>query len=152
MPPMTTLRTLVQALQSGQTETTRALDRAFSDLSRWSGHQNRGEFKKAGAFSRLPNWAKGELGGLQPGEFDHMDDWPTDQKDGLRATIDKAIEDRRKAVHFFWKLGSGKKEAIEILDPDAAGDITVTFVSPRQSMRVVGDDDVAIDVGTAAAG
>jgi hypothetical protein len=148
MPIGTTVRTFIEALQSGQTKTTKALDAFFDNPGRHQNHPNRNDFKIRGAFDRLPTWATNALQpNLSPLELAHINSWPNDQKDSVREKLDGAIADKRRAVHFFWELGRANAESTNIEDPDEDGDITITFCSPRQKLRQVGPDDITVDVG-----
>jgi hypothetical protein len=149
MPPGTRLRTFIEAIQTGTTRTTRALDVFFTDPGRHQNHPHRNDFKTPGAFNMLPQWARtGLRAALSDLELAHIDSWPDEQKEAVRDAVDKAINDKRRAVHFFWLPSTLAAETTEIIDPDGAGDITIKFFSPRQMIRVVGNDEVTVDVGT----
>jgi hypothetical protein len=146
MPPGTTLRTFIEAIQTGQTKTTRALDDFFRNPGGLDGHPGRKDFKNAGAFNALPGWA---TTALQPHlsalELAHIDSWPNDQKDNVRAKLDQAIHYSRNAVHFFWQPHPGNSEEVEIIDPDQDGDITIIFKSPRNKITQTATQ-VTVDV------
>lgn len=146
MPPGSTLRTFIEAIQTGQTKTTRALDDFFKNPGGLAGHLGRNDFKNAGAFNVLPGWAKTALmPHLSALELDHIDSWPNDKKDDVRAKLDQAIHYNRNAVHFFWQPYPGSSEDVEIIDPDQNGDITIIFKSPRSKITQTATQ-VTVDV------
>jgi hypothetical protein len=146
MPPGTTLRTFIEAIKTGQTKTTKALDSFFENPGGLEHHTGRDDFRNAGAFNVLPVWAKNALkSNLSTAELDHIDSWPNDQKDNVRAKLDQAIHYSRNAVHFFWQPYHGSSEEVEIIDPDVDGDITIIFKSPRNKVTQTATQ-VTVDV------
>ena len=149
MPPGTRVRTFIEALQSGRTNTTKALDAVFTRPGSLQNHPHRNDFRTAGAFNILPAWARSEFqqAGLSNVELAHIDSWPTHLTDAVRTSLNDAIQNNRNAVHFFWEPYDGNVEDTQIIDPDANGDITIKFRSPRKNIRQVGADDITVDVG-----
>lgn len=147
MPPGTTLRTFIDAIQTGQTKTTKALDDFFKNPGSLQDHPYRNDFRTVGAFNILPAWARSEFQnvGLSNVELAHIDSWPNDLKDNVRAKLDQAIHYNRNAVHFFWQPYPGSSEDAEIIDPDQNGDVTIIFKSPRNKITQTATQ-VTVDV------
>ena len=150
MPPYTTIKTFMDALMTGRTNTTKALDALLqrnlqADQEDWARLQQPHSLDKPGS-AKIPEgiepgWWKDYLREkvlptLSKGELDHIDAWPEEQKEQVRATIVAAKSDSR-TVHFFWELHGGKKEDTQI-DVPAHGDITITFRNPRDRLEVSG--------------
>ena len=147
MPPGTTFRTFIEAVQTGETNTTKALDVFFNNPGRHQNHPNRNDFKTRHAFDKLPQWAKTALGSaLSAVELAHVDDWDNAQKDDVRDACDRAIDQRLTAVKFRWGPGTGPADETVITPPDNAGIIWITFKSARKNIRITGADDVTVDV------
>ncbi|OGO53270.1 MAG: hypothetical protein A2148_09080 [Chloroflexi bacterium RBG_16_68_14] len=136
MPEGSTIKKFVEALKSGRTNTTKALDTIFADASKRAAHSK--DLGAPGAFNRpLAGWARTELrsAGLSEQELTHIDDWPDDQKEDVRQALVTAINGKR-AIHLSWELHSGPAEATDIQGLAGTGDVTVTFRSPRSKMKV----------------
>lgn len=148
MPPMSTLRTFILAIQSKRTNTTKALDLLLAKNQSGS-HPLQPYLQRLqdGDFSGdLPPWAKLALtgAGVTPGpEMDHVDAWP--DKDEVRDWVVKAIMENR-SIKFFWDLHDGDHEQNQADDPGGNGDIKVTFKSPKHKLHQQGADQISIDV------
>ncbi len=141
MPPFSTVRTFVTALQSGQTNITRALDRLLTNPGRHRTNPNFASFRnRQAANAPLPPWLRGLLRGegVSDPEVEHIDAWPDDQKEPVRdKTVEAILGDRR--MRFFWELYDGPAPDTLIEDPDPTGGITVRFRSPRSRVRLSED-------------
>jgi hypothetical protein len=151
LPPPTTLATLLKAARTGKTGTTEALDVIFAQPGELGEHPNFPDLNQTGSLDVLRAWARAELrkGGLRTYEISHIDDWPPAQKEQVREALVYAIG-HDLPVQFFWKLYDGQDEETEIDPPapftDATG-ITITFRSPEGKVRMVGPDNLTVDVG-----
>ncbi len=140
MPEESTIKKFVNAIQTGRTHTTKALDSV--DF-----HPHLGALGTPNVVDTLPDWARAALQPtLSDAELDHIDSWPNDQKELVRRAVVTATQANRK-VQFFWELHSGPNEATDIRD-DGKGEITVTFRSPRSKVRVstATFGDISVDV------
>ena len=149
MPPMSTLRTFILAIQSKQTNTTKALNLLLEKNPNGPPHplQPYLDRLKAANFSGvLPAWTKLALtgAGVAPGpEMDHIDSWPN--KNQVREWVIKAISENR-SIHFSWELHDGNNEENQVQDPANDGNINVTFRSPNHKVHQLGADQISIDV------
>ncbi len=137
MPPsMVSIEKFVEVLQTGQTDITKAIDELFADPGALMGTDLYRQLQQGGALDSLsPEMrAIGTEKGVTDKEMDHIDEWPNDQKDEVREKMVASVANNRP-MHFFWELHRYDNEAIEILDPDAAGDITVIFLSPKSNLH-----------------
>ncbi len=148
MPPMSTTRTFIQALQTKRTNTTKALDLLLARNLSGSQHPQHaflGSLQAADVSGVLPAWVKLGLtgAGITPGaEMDHIDSWPN--KDDIRKAAIVAIEGNR-SIKFFWDLHDGHDEENQI-DDSGTGDIIITCRTPRRKVRHEGPDSIAVDV------
>ena len=135
----------VDVLKTGQTDITKAMDQLFANPADLQGTDLFQELQQAGALDELSPLMRqiGTDNGVTDKELDHINTWPNDQKEEVRQKLVLAIENNRP-VHFFWEVHRRKSEEIEVLDPDAAGDITVIFISPPTNLHV--PDDVTGDI------
>jgi hypothetical protein len=151
MPPTTSVRTFIRALQTGRTRITNALDDLLS-------HPNLGDNQFFDAFSQpgalngeLPQYLRDALieRGLTEEEVKHMDHWPDAQKELVRAAVVIAINNARP-VKFEWELHSGA-ESNNIIDMPEEGDVKVVFKSPRAGLNLTTTGtteqyDITVDV------
>ncbi len=137
MPPFSTIRTFAKALQTGRTNMTESLDRLMTNPSRHQQNPHFSEVTSAHALDTLPAWVRQLLRdhGMTDPEMDHIDAWPNDQKELVRQKIVAAVQSDRQ-VHSLWELHDGAIPVNDIQDPDTAGDITITFRSPRQDVKL----------------
>jgi hypothetical protein len=151
MPPTTSVRTFIRALQTGRTRITAALD----DLLSHSGLADNDffdAFSQPGALNGdLPDYLREAMmkRGLSEEEVLHMSHWPDDQKELLRQALVVAINDAR-TVRFEWELHSGADSDNPIHSAED-GDMKVTFRSPRSQLRLaatgsVEEYDITVDV------
>lgn len=170
MPDITSVDKFVKSLQTGRTDTTKALDllsqqNLRADAADWDLLQTPRSLDRPTS----PNAPRGVAVGwwkkyleqpaqqppplpsqaLKTAELDHIDDWPDEQKEKVRETLVFAQLNKRK-IHFFWELYRGEYEATEIVNPDPdtgpGADITVTFRTPGSKVTLVGPNNVRVDV------
>ncbi len=153
MPEMSSAMAFVTALKTRRTNSTKALDVLFakdpvSETHPQFVNPNFAKLQDVHALSSglggtLPPWAKEELlaVGLSLPEIDHVGQWPVAQRETVREALVKVIEDN-KPVEFFWDLHDGAVE-----DTAVSGD-TITFLSPRANVRVLGPDNIIVDVAS----
>lgn len=141
MPPFSKIQTFVEALRTGRTNMTESLDRLMTNPSRHQRHPRFSEITSAHALDTLPAWVRQLLRDhrMTDPEMDHIDAWPNDQKELVRQKMVAAVQTGRQ-VHSWWRLHDGATSVSDIQDPDAAGDITITFRSPRQGLKVSNGD------------
>jgi hypothetical protein len=135
---MSKVRTFIDALKTGETTTTKALERVLA---------RRTAAEAAGLVSLLE--ARGALNApLQtrlrgavraaPLREDHIavciDGWPNAQKERARQAIVKAFRNDRR-LHVRWGLTDARSFEVDI-DDKGSGTITITARSPRASLRV----------------
>jgi hypothetical protein len=151
MPVGSTMGEFLQALRTRRTKITKVLDQLFTNpgpLGPPNPHPLFAWLSGGNALDQpLPQQARNFLGGLglSPAELAHIDNWPPQQKDQVRAKLITAIAGNRN-VHFSWRLLAGPDEVTDIEDPDAAGEITITFRNPERKVRISGNE-VKVDVG-----
>jgi hypothetical protein len=142
MPAGTSWATFRKAASTGDTKTTQALKTLYTALN----PALVAALRTASPFTGLPAPFLGALSslGLSQLELDHIRDWPDAQKEMVRQAVVTAIG-AGDNVEFFWKLHDAAQEQTTI--NIAPGVITITFYSPESKVRLVGPDDVTIDVG-----
>lgn len=72
---------------------------------------------------------------LKLADIAHIDAWPDDQRGNVLAKLAKAIR-RDIPCHFSWELHEGTGEVTVIEDPDAAGQISIKFRTPRKNVSL----------------
>jgi len=146
MPPPTTMRTFLEAIRSGRTNTTEALDMLFASPAAVRAHPNFTDLQAPGMLNMLQPWARAELRRLGVGseELAHIDDWPNNQKEIVRQKLVDAMNGN-KPVEFSWKVYPGATEDTSIDEGPAK--VTITFFSPESKVRATGPDSVSVDVG-----
>jgi hypothetical protein len=130
----------MEALRTGRTKTTRALDDLFGDPNALQHHAHLADLQAADALRRpLAEWVKTELRqrGLTDLELDHIDKWPDPLKEEVRRALVSAIANGQP-VHFHWEMHRGDDEETPIQDPDPQGHITIIFRSPGRKLNVSG--------------
>ncbi|MCI0850075.1 MAG: hypothetical protein J4N26_03850 [Chloroflexi bacterium] len=141
MPDASRMATFNAARRTGLTKTTRALLELFN-----AKNGALIESMGSGELSGLPDWARTALAshGLSAGELDHIRDWPDAQKNRARVAVVNAWNSNGK-VRFLWKLWDNPKENVQIrTDPN--GTVVITFFSPWDKVRVLGEDNITVDV------
>src|SRR2546426_10801189 len=106
MPPYSTLKTFVQALQTGRTNITECLERYFNNFPAVSGHPHFADLQQPGAVDRpMPAWARQVLrgAGMSDAEVSHIDRWPDGEKEKVRAAVVDAVQNTRR-MRFAWEL------------------------------------------------
>jgi len=143
---MSSLRTFIAALQTGETRTTKALDLVVA----------RRHGPKAGALIDLlhkPGALKTPLQGPLrqavksaplPEKYIQVciDGWPDAQKEKMRCALLIGIRDHRR-VRFVWGLTAAPGFHTEIHDT-GAGTVTITALTPRASLRAHADGNVDV--------
>lgn len=143
MPPYCSMRVFIDALNTGRTNVTRALDTlaatqglaAHADFAALSSEGALSSAPGAGS-SALPAWARSHLRGLSASELRHIDAWPDAHKELVRQALVAGIQGRK--VRFAWELHSGDADETQVEGLEGAGDVTVTFRSPRGRVRMSG--------------
>lgn len=143
MPPSTKMQTFLQALRTGRTRTTDALDQLFASPIGLQADGHLTAFRTAGHLNTLDQPCKAHLS-LSAAEFAHINSWPNDLKEEIRVRLVNAI-DGNLQVRFRWKLTTGADEDHDIAT--AAFGETITFRSPESRVKAEGSDNVSISVG-----
>lgn len=137
MPPGTTIRKFIDALQSRETHFTQVADNLFqnpgnlpnSEAQAWA------EFQQPNALNtplatNSPNIATFlQRRGMTPKELAHIDKWDDGEKERLRSRLASAITNN-EAIKFHWELYGAAKESAEITDH------TIIFRSPQRGVRI----------------
>ena len=136
MPEMSTIKQFVVAVQTGQTNTTRALTSMFVRPGHYTGDPNWQAFQQPYALNTLPGWLRTMLknNNLSDKEIDHMDEWPNEEKEQVRQALVQAILANRNAV-FSWQLYDGSVSANAVEGAGGSGDLRIAFRSPRANVR-----------------
>lgn len=144
MPPMTSVRTFINALQTGETKTTIAAQAALGRGRRVSALVN--ALSKRGAFdSPLQEAFRAELRKAKlPSSYIEscIDNWPNKQKEKMRRAVASAVRDGRK-VRIRWGLTTAGTYETQIRRTDS-GLVTITALSPRKSLRVSGSRGILV--------
>ncbi|MEO6196651.1 MAG: hypothetical protein ABIP58_00925 [Dehalococcoidia bacterium] len=132
MPPFSTLKTFVKAVNSGDTNITRVLTKLMHYPEQWQ--ENMGQITVS-PLSQFLEDQFGAPGRMTPEEILHIaNEWPMAQKVDLRAAVLLAIEVGRPMV-FKWTLTSAQAPETDIVWPPSNTPLTVpvlvTFRSPR---------------------
>lgn len=144
MPPMSSLRTFVTALRTGETRTTKALDHVFGQRRGAAAEELFGDASKRGAFNAplrepfrqalrkapLPERAIAAC----------IDGWPDTQKEQMRRIVLRAIKNGQR-LRFRWGLTDARSFEWRKTTSNA-GTVTITLLSPRSSLRVGGDQQI----------
>jgi hypothetical protein len=142
---MSTIQTFINALKTGRTRTTRALDEIFAAPAALPDSQ-KDAFQAPGVLHPLADWMRDRLKAVSDplieDELRHIDEWPAAQKEQVRLAIAQAIAGD-VTMRFRWELYSGVGPDTVIVDHGTDG-IFVTFRSPRSSVRLEGDTAVFV--------
>jgi hypothetical protein len=160
MPVASSLRELIDAIQTGKTNTTRALDELFGSqaaLSRVNAHQNRTDLDDVGVFSsgpggNIPPWAERVLQGQDAGlpvngyalsqvEIQHVNNWPPANKETLREKLVEALVNLTP-LEFRWELYDGADEGIDTTSVPNR----ITFRSPKSRAELSGPGAAATTI------
>jgi len=136
VPETSTIKQFVVAVQTGQTNTTRALTSMFVRPGRYTNDPNWQAFQQPYCLNTLPGWLRKMLKGnnLSDQEIDHMDEWPNEEKEAVRLALVAAIQANRDTV-FSWQLYDGSVSANAVEGVGGANDIRIAFKSPRANVR-----------------
>jgi len=153
LPPFSTLKTFVKAVNSGQTNITRVLTLLMQYPTQWQGSM--ADIEVSPNLSLFLNAQFGAAGRMIPQEIAHIEShWPMAQKQALRAEVLHAIEAGRPMV-FKWTLTSAQTPDTDIVWPPNNTPLTVpvlvTFRSPRAGVKYSpgpegSDEDVVVEV------
>jgi len=150
MPPMSSLRTFIAALKTGETRTTRALEGVARRRRGALAEELLLALKHQGALNaplQAPFRQAIKKTPLPERYIDHcIDDWPDAQKEQARRALVKAIADGRR-VRFRWGLTAARGYETEITR--TASRVTITALSPRSTLRISGDE-IHVAAGKAA--
>ena len=151
MPPNSTLKTYLQAVNTGDTNITRVLTILMHYPAQWQPHPP-DDFQ---VDPTLSDFLKDEFkkpGRMTLAEIDHIENqWPMALKENLRTHVLQAIEAGRPMV-FKWGPTPGQAAATDIVWPPSNAPLTVpvrvTFRSPAEGIAFSGeegnDDDVVV--------
>jgi hypothetical protein len=147
LPPYSTLRTFIQALEDGNTNITRVLTILMHYPSRWQPNVADITVDPLSPFLKDLFSAPGMM---KPIEIEHIEDaWPMEQKEELRDNVLQAIEIGRRMV-FKWMLKKDPPAETEIVWPPDSAPLTVpivvTFRSPRPGVQFSGEEGSEDDV------
>ena len=151
MPEPTTQALHDHAVATQRTSITRKLEEIFNkpNLTRRPHWQ---AFRIAGHLSNPPGLDQGckRMLGLTQAHYDHINHWPNALKRAVHQTLVRnARRTSPRGVRFYWVLQPNiSNEGTPIQDPDPAGEITITFRSPRSRFRRIGPNNVHVAVGT----
>ena len=151
MPEKSSIRKFIEAVNSGQTKTTKVLNRLFEGkTASYNGAMlfDAAHLGQPNSLDQLQAWAKDELrkagkddADLAPGDadLDHIDSWPPAEKEKVRQALVAAVGPPggpSRDIHFSWALYAGTGSATRLDPPDLAetGDIRVTFLSPHKNV------------------
>lgn len=141
MPPMSSLRTFIAALKTGETRTTKALEGVASRRRGAVAEELLAALSHRGALNApLPAPFRQAIKKTPlPERFIDrcIDAWPDAQKEQARRALVRAIHDGRR-VRFRWGLTAGRGYETEITR--AGNRVTITALSPRSTLRISGDE------------
>ncbi len=132
MPAYSSLRTFINSLKSGETNITKTFRKALRkegvDLIR----------ERSSVDPHLSDDLKAKLAehGMESDEIDHLEnEWPPEKRNEARMWVVDAV-DANRSVAFAWELFAGENPANSMDDPGAPDPVRVTFLSPRQGLRL----------------
>lgn len=146
------MQTFLNSVRTGETKTTRALERLWQRR----GPNIAANLRRANSAKGLPDWLESELKrqgkqhapvALSGVEFEHIRDWPDEEKEKLRAALLASLGPPRRTVRFRWTLYTGPTSVNPVDNPYGPGDMTVTFTSPEKNVKTVkGSTEVSVSV------
>jgi hypothetical protein len=158
MPDHTPISKFITTLRTRKTDITRSLDELFDLANRddLKNDPNIDTFKNTPyVLDVLPQWARDALQRPpRPGvirdpvsdeELEHIDSWPNDQKEKVRAALANAITTDRAAC-FFWELYRGDVEHVAVDDLSDGGCVNIVFYSPYKNITEA-TGEIKISVG-----
>lgn len=133
MPAYTQLRTLIAALQTGETHITQCLESFFADPNDVTRDPNYSNFVGGNWSGGPPAWLGTFLDsiGLRPEERDHVLRWPPSELEKARAAAAAAVQ-AGQSVKFRWELYHGNDPVTE---PSTTAAL-VLFRSPGSKLRL----------------
>lgn len=151
MPARSSIQAFIEAVNSGQTKTTKVLNRLLEGkTASYNGAMlsDAAHLGRANSLDQLQGWAKDELRkpgqndpelALSDADLDHFDSWPPAEKEKVRRALAAAVGPAggpSRDIHFSWALYAGTGSATQLDPPDLAGtgDIRVTFLSPHKNV------------------
>jgi hypothetical protein len=146
---MSSLKTFIAALRTGETRTTQALDKVVARRRGAKAVACIQLAHKRGAFNTPLQGVLREAVGSAPlaERFIQqcIDGWPDAQKEQMRKVLVAAITDGRR-VRFAWGLTPADGFKTEITDT-GSGAVTITALTPRSSLRAHPDGNIDVMPG-----
>ena len=144
MPPMTSVRTFIAALRTGETRTTQAVEQAVARRRGARAEELVALLHKRGALKApLDASFRDALRdtGLPPRYIDNcIDGWPDGQKEEMRRAMVTAINGGHR-VRFAWGLTAAAGFETEITRAKS-GTVTIRAMTPRSALRASADGDI----------
>jgi hypothetical protein len=145
MAPMSSIRTFINALKTGETRTTRALNRVIAERRSAAADERRAALRHPGAMAAplQPPLRDALRSAALPDEMitECIDRWPDDHKERVRRALVKALAEGHR-VRFAWGLTDADHLQTEIRTSGRT--VTVSALSPRSSLRVYDEDQVNV--------
>lgn len=137
MPPYTTLRDFISAVQTGRTNITRVLGELANSDEMKNDAAARADINRQWGFDTLPDWFRTACAqhGMSQDEITHIGAWPREQKDVVRAQIATAWSQPGATIHFSWEIYDGSDGHSEVRR-DANSEVRVVFRSPRKGVHL----------------
>lgn len=141
MPPMSSVRTFIAALKTGETRTTRALEKVVARRRGADAHALAAALRRRGALDApLADPMRSAIRAVPlPERFVArcIDAWPDKQKEEARRAIVGAMRHGRR-LQFRWGLTDADTYETAIVTRGSR--VTITALSPRSSLRIRGDE------------
>ncbi|MEX0749743.1 MAG: hypothetical protein WD359_02960 [Dehalococcoidia bacterium] len=141
MPPMSTLRTFITALSTGETRTTKALEGAARRRRGAAADELLAALRRRGALNaplKDPIRQVIRKAPLPDRYIDGcIDAWPDAQKERARRAVVKAMRDGKR-LRFRWGLTAGRGYETEIRTVGSL--TTITALSPRHTLHIGGGE------------
>ena len=149
MPPYTTLRDFISALQTGSTNITRVLEGLANDGTMRADPTAGADIARPNSFDHLPGWFSSACiqRGMSQAEVDHIERWPNPQKETVRGQIATAWS-QNQPIYFSWELYDGD-DALSEVRRDDNSELRVVFRSPRKGVHLdslIRIGEVTVDV------
>jgi hypothetical protein len=139
---MSSLRTFVTALRTGETRTTKAIEHVVGGRRSAAKEELLSAMRKRGAMNAplAAPFRRAMRRAPLPERYIAVciDGWPDSDKARMRRAVIAALDEGRR-VRFRWGLTGARGHGVQI-DDDGAGPITITALSPRSSLRVERDE------------
>jgi hypothetical protein len=146
MAPMSSLRTFIEALRTGETRTTKALDHVVARRHGAKAAELITLLHKRGALNAplQDPFRQAVKGAPLPERYiqECIDGWPDAQKEKMRRALVIGIRDHRR-IRFAWGLTPEAGFQTEIRHT-GAGALTITALTPRSSLRAHEDGNVDV--------